>query len=149
MPFLCREIPFLLAWPVFCGILKGLSTVKDLGLSIRPQRGKRERRDSAVSGGAVLCMSCAVDPSTSLASAVRLLHLGKLQVRKVLNKSKMVDLPEGGKMPGLQCPSPRGWSAQQGQGLGCCSSSATDSAHQAKGWGALPAPHSEKIYFKG
>lgn len=134
---------------MFCGILNGLSTVKDLGLSSPPQRGKKERRDSSVSGGAVLCLPCAVDPGASLACAVRLLHLGKLQVRKVLNKSIMVDLPEVGKMPGLQCPSLQGWSAQQGQGLRCSSSSATDSAHQAEAWEALPAPRSEKIYFKG
>lgn len=76
-------------------------------------------------------MLWAVDPSTELASAVRQLHLGKLQVRKVLDK--MIYL-----RPGLQCPSSQGCSAQQGWGLLCCSSSAPDS--QPRGWGALLLP---------
>lgn len=70
------------------------------------REGREKRGDSAVGGGAALCMSCAVDPSTELASAVRQLHLGKLQVRKVLDK--MIYL-----RPGLQCPSSQGCSAQR------------------------------------
>lgn len=80
---------------------------------------------------------CAVDP-TSLASAVRQLLLGKLQVRKALNKSKMVDLPEvraAGSFPSRV--------------RGSCAHPALPLPHSppGRGWGALPAPLSE-ICFK-
>lgn len=109
---------------------------KDLALSSHPQREEREKRDSVVSGGAALCILCAVDP-TSLASAVRQLHLGKLQVRNVLNKSKMVDLPAA-RAAGSFPSRARGSSAPPALPL--------SHSPPGKGWGALPAPLSEDLF---
>lgn len=128
MQFLCIEIAFLLAWPLFCGTLKGLSNVKDSEVILR--EGREKRGDSAVGGGAALCMSSAVDPSTELASPVRQLHLGKLQVSK--GWIKWFTWGQDCNVLPLRDAQPRGL------GLLCCSSSAPDS--QPRGWGALLLP---------
>lgn len=98
MPFLCREIPFLLAWPVICEILKGLRIVKDLGLSSHPQRGKREK--GALQG--VEVQSCAPHWHLLPGSCT----WGSCRWGKCRIKAKWVIHLE----PGLQCPSPWGWS---------------------------------------
>lgn len=93
-----------------------------------------------MSGGAALCMSCAVDPSTSLASAVRQLHLGKLQVRKVWNKSRMVDLSEA--RAAVSFPSGMGSTG------GSCAPPALPLtlSPAGKGLGSPAAPHSEDLF---
>lgn len=140
MQFLCREVPFLLAWPVIFGILKRF--LKTLVCRVTLREGRRGKRECAVSGGADLCMLWAVDPSTSLASAVRQLCLGKLQVRKVWNKSGWFSWGQGCSVIPLRDGQPSGAG-------GCCAPPALPwlTAHQGKGWGALVLL-THKIYFK-
>lgn len=136
--FLCREIPLLLAWHVFCGIFKDPSTLLKTLLSqlISSSKGKEwlihysKWRCSLLQVRMllrvcrVMCTSAHCWPSLSGSSS----HIGKLQVRKVSNKNKMVVLPESSKMTELRCPFlTKGWSPQQGlwgQGYRCFFSSA-------------------------